>query len=294
MDIEHGASGSGSGRTGIPTTDPAEERNDMTTPNVVGRYFDVQGGQVYAHVREGDGPALVFLHYWGGSRRTWIPVLQRLGPEQAFVAYDQRGWGDSVAVPGPYGIEQLADDAQKVIDGLGYTNYVLVGHSMGGKVTQTLAARRPSGLRGAVLVAPAPPAPVGVTAQLQQLTSHAYDSEDTVHESIDLMLTHGGLTPELRQQVVEDSLRAGDEARLAWPRHGLVQDVSPGVGNIDVPVLVLAGSHDKVDPVAVLTDHLLPLIPTASMSVLDGTGHLSPLEVPDRVATHINKFIAQL
>ncbi|XDO63853.1 hypothetical protein HEP84_55585 [Streptomyces sp. RLB1-33] len=38
----------------------------MTSQNVVGRFFDVPGGQVYAHVREGHGPALVFLHYWGG------------------------------------------------------------------------------------------------------------------------------------------------------------------------------------------------------------------------------------
>ena len=67
----------------------------MTSQNVVGRFFDVRGGQVYAHVREGHGPALIFLHYWGGSRRTWIPVLQRLDPGQGFVAYDQRGWGDS-------------------------------------------------------------------------------------------------------------------------------------------------------------------------------------------------------
>ncbi|MET8956934.1 alpha/beta fold hydrolase [Streptomyces sp. NPDC004393] len=266
----------------------------MTSQHVVGRFFDVQGGQLYAHVREGDGPALVFLHYWGGSRRTWLPVLRRLDPEQAFVAYDQRGWGDSTSVPGPYDLEQLADDARRVIEALGHSRHVLVGHSMGGKVAQMLAARRPEGLAGAVLVAPAPPAPIGVTEQVQETVSHAYDNEEAVLRSIDLMLSHGGLTPELRRQVVEDSLRGGDQARLTWPRHGLVQDVSDGVGAIEVPVLVLAGSHDKVDPPAVLADHLLPLIPTASLTVLKDTGHLSPLEVPAQVAAHIAAFVAQL
>ncbi|MFJ1609389.1 alpha/beta fold hydrolase [Streptomyces sp. NPDC088253] len=133
----------------------------MTLQNVVGRFFDVQGGQVYAHVREGDSPALILLHYWGGSRRTWIPVLQRLVPGQGFVAYDQRGWGDSTSVPGPYDLEQLAEDAQRVVDALGYSRYVLVGHSMDGKVAQLLAARKPAGLSGVVLVAPAPSAPIG-------------------------------------------------------------------------------------------------------------------------------------
>jgi pimeloyl-ACP methyl ester carboxylesterase len=210
------------------------------------------------------------------------------------VAYDQRGWGDSASMPGPYDLEQFADDAQRVIDALGHSRYVLVGHSMGGKVAQLLAARKPEGLIGVVLVAPAPPAPIGVTEQVQEAVSHAYDSEETVLQGIDQMLTHSGLTAELRRQVVEDSLRGGEQARLAWPRQGMVQDVSAGVGAIEVPVLVLAGSHDKVDPPAVLADHLLPLIPTASLTVLTGTGHLSPLEVPDQVAARIGTFVAQL
>jgi pimeloyl-ACP methyl ester carboxylesterase len=198
----------------------------MMRLNLASRYVDVQDGQLYAQLREGSGPALVFLHYWGGSRRTWMPVIERLDPRQPFVAYDQRGWGESVDVPGPYDMQQLADDAQGVIDALGYTDFVLVGHSMGGKVAQTLAARKPAGLAGAILVAPAPAAPAGLTAALQEMTSHAYDNEETVHQSIDMMLTNGGLSAVLRHQVVEDSLRAHDEARLAWPLHGLVEDVS--------------------------------------------------------------------
>ena len=133
----------------------------MTSANTNCRVIDVDGAQLYADVRSGTAPALVFLHYWGGSRRTWQPVLTRLHPDQAFVTYDQRGWGDSVNAPGPYDMERLADDAQSVIATLGYTDYVLVGHSMGGKIAQALAARRPAGLAGVVLVAPAPATPVG-------------------------------------------------------------------------------------------------------------------------------------
>jgi pimeloyl-ACP methyl ester carboxylesterase len=58
--------------------------------------------------------------------------------------------------------------------------------------------------------------------------------------------------------------------------------------------VVLAGQHDKVDPAGALADHLVPIIPGAEMTVLEDTGHLSPLEVPDQVASHIAAFIAQL
>ena len=208
--------------------------------------------------------------------------------------YDQRGWGDSRNAPGPYDIQRLADDAESVIGTLGYTDYVLVGHSMGGKVAQALAARRPAGLVGVVLVAPAPAVPAPSTELLQQLTMHAYDNEHTVQQNIDQVLTYQPLAAELRQQVVEDSLRAGEEARLAWPKYGLTQDVSAGLSDVDIPILVLAGNHDKVDPPAVVAEHLLPLISHARMTVLEDTGHLSPLEVPDQVASHITTFIARL
>jgi 3-oxoadipate enol-lactonase len=75
---------------------------------------------------------------------------------------DQRGWGDSIATDGRYDLATMADDVQGVVEALGLHRYVLVGHSMGGKVAQTVAARRPASLLGLVLVAPAPPTPMPV------------------------------------------------------------------------------------------------------------------------------------
>jgi uncharacterized protein (TIGR03086 family) len=208
---------------------------DPQRMNTRRRVVDADGAQLCADTRSGTGLALVFLHYWGGSRRTWRPVLNRLPPDQAFVNYDQRGWGDSADAPGPYDLQRLADDALAVIATLGYTDYVLVGHSMGGKVAQAVAARRPAGLAGVVLVAPAPAKPIGSTEQLQQLTMHAYDDEQTVRQGIDQMLTYQPLSAELRDQIVEDSLwpvswRAWPGRNMAWcrmSRPGFLTPTSP-------------------------------------------------------------------
>lgn len=56
---------------------------------------------VYGH-QPGEGPTLVFLHYWGGSARTWERVVKRL-PDRGVLAFDFRGWGRSRELPGPYG-----------------------------------------------------------------------------------------------------------------------------------------------------------------------------------------------
>jgi pimeloyl-ACP methyl ester carboxylesterase len=88
----------------------------------------------------GDGnPALDFLHYWGGSSRTWQDVIDRLGGRPRCVALDQRGWGGSVAIDGRYDLGVMADDAETVARALSLSRYVLVGHWMGGKVAQIVA-----------------------------------------------------------------------------------------------------------------------------------------------------------
>ena len=168
-------------------------QTDHTRSRPAGRFIDVGAGTLYAHVRDGDEPTLIFLHYWGGSHRTWTPVIERINPRHSVIAYDQRGWGASRSLPGPFTLDALADDAQRVIDTVQSNNYVLVGHSMGGKIAQLVSARRPAGLTGVVLVAPAPPEPADITAAQQEALGHAYDSADTVNRSIDHALTKNGL-----------------------------------------------------------------------------------------------------
>ncbi|TFW28100.1 alpha/beta fold hydrolase, partial [Duganella callida] len=122
--------------------------------------MDITIDQRSIHVEQhGQGDlALVFIHYWGGSSRTWQPLMELLSPAFHCVAYDQRGWGDS-APADSYSIADLADDALAVVASLGLQRYVLVGHSMGGKAAQLAASRRPPGLQALVLVAPALPIP---------------------------------------------------------------------------------------------------------------------------------------
>ena len=104
-------------------------------------------------------PSLVFMHYWGGTHRTWNKVVAELAGSHHTVTYDMRGWGQSGARENDYSVVALADEAQMLIEQLALNTYVLVGHSMGGKVAQLLASRRPAGLVGLVLVAPAAPTP---------------------------------------------------------------------------------------------------------------------------------------
>lgn len=243
----------------------------------------------YDH-RIGTGPTLVFLHYWGGSARTWDLVIDRL-PGRDTVTIDFRGWSRSNALPGPYTLRQLAQDTVAVLTDAGIDDYVLVGHSMGGKVAQLVAATRPSGLRGIVLVGsgPAEP-PAEVTAEYREFLSHAYDTEESVAAARDTVLTATDLPARVKAQIGADSRSGAGAARTEWPLRGIAEDITGLTGMISVPALVIAGEHDRVEPAEVLRRNLVPYLSGAQFAVIAKTGHLIPLEVPDELVDAITTF----
>jgi pimeloyl-ACP methyl ester carboxylesterase len=246
------------------------------------------------HVEEqGSGDlALVFLHYWGGSSGTWRKVIAALPKTYRTVAIDHRGWGESDAPASGYGLADLADDAQGVIEALELKQYILIGHSMGGKVAQLMASRRPDGLAGLVLVAPSPPLPMAIPPEVREAMAGAYATRESVGATIDQLLTAKVLSPKDREQVIEDSLRGAPQAKAAWPRSTSLEDITRNVIAIDVPTVVIAGELDRVDSVGLLKAELLPRVPQASLHVLPATGHLSPLESAQELSQLIADFAA--
>jgi pimeloyl-ACP methyl ester carboxylesterase len=256
--------------------------------------IDSNGVALHVEDRGAGNPSLVFLHYYGGSSRTWKHVTAKLAPIFRTITIDHRGWGESDAPEAGYGLADLAADAEGVIAALNLQRYMLVGHSMGGKVAQLMASRQPVGLAGLILVAPSPPSPMIMPAEAREMMAGAYASREAVEASIDTMLTAKPLSAEDREQVIEDSLRGAPPAKAAWPRSTSLEDIAAQVGDIAVPTLVIAGALDRVDPPIRLRAELLTRIPQAVMHVLPGTGHLSMLESPDAVAGLIADFANHL
>lgn len=100
--------------------------------------LDVNGTHIQV-TQQGNGElALVFLHYYGGSSRTWDAVAGALSDRYRTMAIDHRGWGESAKPESGYELATLAADAQAVIDALNLQRYILVGHSMGERLRSLL------------------------------------------------------------------------------------------------------------------------------------------------------------
>ena len=98
-----------------------------------------------------DAPTILAVHGITSTHLAWQQLARAL-PDHRIIAPDLRGRGHSAALPGPWGMENHAEDVAVVADAFGLSRVVLFGHSMGGFVSVMLAAARPELLKGVVLV----------------------------------------------------------------------------------------------------------------------------------------------
>jgi pimeloyl-ACP methyl ester carboxylesterase len=240
---------------------------------------------------EGKGqPTLIFLHFWGGSSQTWNGVTAILKNKYRCISYDSRGWGRSDKPETGYNIEALAADTLALIDELAIENYVLVGHSMGGKVSQYIAAQKPVGLKKLILVAPSPAVATHLPPEMLDVMRNAYTSPEGINGTIDQVFKAGSIDSNLREQLVAGIQSHTDDSRLGWTDIALQQDVSTGIGQISIPTLIIAGENDIVDTPDRLEAEVLNLIPGSEMVIIEGVGHLSMLQKPESIAKLIADF----
>jgi pimeloyl-ACP methyl ester carboxylesterase len=229
----------------------------------------------------------------GRTGRTWGLVIRELADRHRCVAPDLRGWGGSDKKADDYDLHTQADDVAAIIASLGLSQYILVGQSMGGKIAQILGARRPEGLKGLVLVAPAPPTPIAAPKEQRDAMLESYQTPAGVEFALSI-LTSRQLSPTLRQQVIDDTLGGAPAAKAAWTQAGMTLDVTEIVGDINVPTTVIVGDADKVETEPLLRRELASRISGTEFIVLPGVGHLSPLEAPGELAAAITTAISKI
>lgn len=229
-------------------------------------------------------PAWVLLHYFGGSALSWGPLVQALGG--GCVAPDLRGFG-AAPPSGAMRVEDYADDVAALLPG----DCVLVGHSMGGKVALALAARRPPGLRGLVLVAPSPPGPEPMDDAARAKLRAAWGDPAAAREVAHGISRHRD--GPAYDRIVADHLRASREGWMAWLDRGSTEDLRSLAGQVDVPVLVMAGTDDDALGPEVQARETLPLLPGAAMRTVADSKHLVPLDAPAELASAMRSWVSE-
>ena len=243
---------------------------------------------------------LVFLHFFGGSSRTWLPVLKELDLEFPCVAVDLRGFGQTVVTEAAgevssYSLDLMAADLVEAVGQFGLKRYVLVGHSMGGKVALALAAGYgcPPGLAALALVAPSPPTPEPMPETERVRLLAGLGSKPAAYETLS-KITAEPLPATLVETAVEDELRVVPAAGRAWLERGSREDISARLERIKVPVFLLAGEKDANITACLLQREIADRLPSGHAhepETVLGAAHLLPLEAPGAVADFIRRAL---
>ncbi len=234
-------------------------------------------------------PTLVFLHYFGGSSGAWTEVIEELEEDYHCVAPDLRGFGASDFLPENFAVNDYADDVVSLIRVLRIENYVLIGHSMGGKIALALAARNPEGLRSLILLAPSPPTPEPIPETERERLLAAHGNRCVATETI-CQAAGGKLSGAVFERSINDNLRTSEAAWRAWLETGSREDISAQIARINVPVLVAAGANDEAITPQLLNGEIIRRIDNARLIVVPDAGHLLPLVAPAAIADLIREY----
>ena len=115
--------------------------------------MDVGDASLFVTERGSGEPAMLLVHGWSADGSDWSWQMPALSGRRLIVP-DLRGFGHSTATPAGYAPRELAGDLAVLLDGLGLTGVVAVGHSLGAVVVSALAVERPELVSAVVVVDP--------------------------------------------------------------------------------------------------------------------------------------------
>lgn len=221
---------------------------------------------------EGKGEPILLIHGFASNTRInwlstgWIRFLAERG--RKVIAFDNRGHGMSAKPhdPAKYPATEMAEDARRLIERLGYDSMDVMGYSMGARISAFLAIRHPERVRRVVL------------AGLAENMIRGLEGSETVARALEAGSLEEVSDAGARAFRQFAELTGSDLEALAACMRGTRQRIGPeDLARIRAPVLVVAGGDD---PIAGAVEPLVAAIPGARGVTLPGKDHMKAVGDP--------------
>ena len=256
-------------------------------------------------------PSVIFLPFWGGSASTFEQVMAHLGhlrPAVPAVAVSYAGTGRTPAPandgPEAHSImpraEQLlrllkTEDAKNLLPSQGI---IICAHSMSAKIAYSLLNMLATDetvnveVLALLLIGPAPIAPLVLPPEMRQQQLQAYETVESARWTIEHVLSNKKLDGEILRKLAEDAVGMSPGAKEGWLKHGMAFDCAGYMDGIrkrwpELMVTVLVGEVDMVETVDRVKQQTINALRERGFQVeckvIDGCGHLLPVEAADEV-----------
>jgi len=223
---------------------------------------------------------IIIIHGWGQSSKDWEYVAQTLSDKYRVVVLDLPGFGGSSLPPKPYNTEMYAKFIKNFIEKLGLRKVILIGHSLGGKISICLSAGS-TNIKKLFLIAPS-----GIENK----------SVITIVKIILVKILKVflfWLPLKIRQKYVyllgsRDYLNAGEMRETL--KKVINENVTKQAAKIKVPTVIVWGEKDEEVNLKT-SKKLRGLIKNSTLRIIWGERHSVNIESPDKLLSILADYL---
>jgi 3-oxoadipate enol-lactonase len=241
-----------------------------------------------------NAPRLALIHSLALDRSIWDGVVARLSNKAEILTLDCRGHGQSGKPRGSFTTELFARDLSELFDHLGWTSATVAGCSMGGCVAQTFAGVYPSRVNGLGLFdTTAWYGPEG-PKQWRERAENARTRGLTSLAEFQMSRWFSDGFRKERPEIVDSMVKVFLANDLECYASTCVMlgdaDLRHYLPSLQMPVTIVVGEEDYATPVAA-SQKLHEAIKQSTMTILPGGRHLTPVQCPDQIASHLADLV---
>jgi pimeloyl-ACP methyl ester carboxylesterase len=241
----------------------------------------------YEDVGMGSQP-IIFVHGWSCDHTAFEKQSKFFDRSHRVVSVDLRGHGESDAPDEDYTMASFADDLAYVCTELGLVKPTVVGHSMGGNVALELAARHPT-IAGSIVLIDSVVFPPQSFRDALQLVLKALHGPDHVAVCRQAMLSTCLTSDDAKtkMQLIAALPKAPQYVLTSTLKNHLIEyDSTPAAAGCRVPAAYIGAAV----PIANL-EEFQSLTPQLVIARTLGSGHFSPLFVPEQINSMLTQFL---
>ncbi len=253
----------------------------------------------------GEGPPIILLHGFTGSRRSWAGIAEQLAEEHFVVAIDIIGHGgsDAPVAVSRFGFDCALDDLAGITQARGIGKATWLGYSMGGRLALGLALRYPELVSALVLESASPGIadPVDRAARrvsdealAARIEAHGVDAFVEEWERLPMWSSQERLPPDVLREQREIRLRnspAGLAGSLRGMGTGAQDPLWDRLAAIPAPTLIVAGELDSKFSAIARAMHAV--MPDSELELVPNAGHAVHQEQPGRFFERLTRFLVE-
>lgn len=239
-------------------------------------------------------PRIALVHSLAMDHTFWLPVVERLADTASILIYDCRGHGASDKPAGPYTTPLFANDLASLMDHVGWPSAAVAGASMGGCVALAFGANFSQRTNGLGLIDTTAWYGADAPAAWAQRAERAL--KEGLKDLIEFQVTRWfgepfrDAHPEVVQHCIDVFLANDLPAYAETCRMLGTNDLRAALPGITSPTTVIVGEEDYAAPVA-MAQTMHDGIKKSRLVIIEKARHLTPLEVPDRIASELKALL---